>query len=221
MDWGAELRNFRANVGMKQDVAASHIGVSQAYVSRLESGNARPSADLAERIRKLLETPQHRSHFEHWTATVLHSPHHIVLSSLQGDGIRVEAVSQSVSAIGAPFEQYRPGHRIAEELGEPANLEVDRMIRLGAFTGDVSCIDGLWFSPGEDGPRYWRTVNVPVRDQIGNWYLHSTTTEAGEGAQRERIRAYGDSLLVSLFNKPGPVPASSLLDDASPFARTG
>lgn len=221
MNWGAELRSFRASTGMKQDVAATHLGVSQAYVSRIESGTARPSTDLVERIRMLLETPQHRPHFEHWTATVLYSPHHVVLSSLQADSVQVEAVSASVTAVGAPFERYNPGHRIAGELGEPANLEIARMIRLGAFTGDVACIDGAWFSPGEPDQRYWRTINVPVRDQIGNWYLHSTTVETDESAHRERLESQGDTLLVQRFNQAGPVPARALLDDASPFARTG
>ncbi|TGY90208.1 XRE family transcriptional regulator [Marinicauda algicola] len=220
MDWGVELRKFRAAVGMKQDVAASHIGVSQAYVSRLESGAARPSADLAERIRKLLETPQHRPHFEHWVATVLHSPHHIMLSSLEEDGVRMVAVSPAVPASGEPFDRYRPGHKIGGELGEEASLEIARMIELGAFTGDVSCLEGYWFTPGTDGRRYWRTVNVPVRDQIGNWYLHSTTVENSEPAHRQRLETQGDTLMVWLFNRTRPVPARTLLDDASPFAGT-
>lgn len=216
MDWGAELRKFRNTVGMKQDVAASHLGVSQAYISRMESGNARPSQSLAERISKLIQTPKHRPHFEHWLATVLHSPHFLVLSSLQESDVRVEAVSPALEAAGSPWTGYRKGHMISEELGEAANAEIERLIRLGVFSGEVSAVDGLWYSQTGEIVRFWRTINVPVRDQIGNWYLHSTHVEAAREAYEARLQNEGESLLVYLFGRSKPVPARQLLKDQPP-----
>lgn len=213
MKLGEELRAFRVAVGMKQDVAASHLEVSQAYISRLESGSARPSAALAERIRQLMETPRHRPHFEHWVATVLHSPHIVMLCSLQNRDVRVEAVSEAVRAAGSPFDVYRPGHCIAEELGKAANEEVERLIRLGAFSGNVAAVDGVWYSNNTNAVRYWRTINIPVRDQLGNWYLHSTTVELGPSDYHHRLDRDRDSLLVTLFGEPEPVPASQIISD--------
>ena len=216
MDWGAELRKLRNTVGMKQDVAASHLGVSQAYISRMESGNARPSQSLAERICKLIQTPKHRPHFEHWLATVLHSPHLLVLSSLQDRDVRVEAVSPALEAAGSPWTGYRKGHMISEELGEAASAEIERLIRLGVFSGEVSAVDGLWYSQTDETVRFWRTINVPVRDQIGNWYLHSTHVEAAREAYEARLQNEGESLLVYLFGRSKPVPARQLLQDQPP-----
>lgn len=216
MSSGTELRNFRAAVGMKQEVAASHLGISQAYVSRLESGTARPSLELAERIRKLIDTPKHRPHFEHWRATVIHSPHLVMLSSLQGDDVRIEALSAQVRTEGPPWELYRPGHLISEELGPAAIHEIKRLIALGVFTGDVSCVDGLWYSRTSEQVRYWRTINVPVRDQLGNWYLHSTSVESSQADHEARLARHSETLLVSLFDREGAVPARDILGDMPP-----
>lgn len=214
MKLGEELRAFRTAVGMKQDVAASHLGVSQAYISRLESGSAKPSRPLAERIRKLMETPRHRPHFEHWVATVLHSPHHVMLCSLQDRDVRVEAISPAVTEAGPPFDSFRPGHLVAGDLGHAANEEVERLIALGAFSGDVAAVDGVWYSQTHEKLRFWRTINVPVRDQIGNWFLHSTTLELDEAVYRSRLERDGDSLLVSRFGEDTPVPARQIVSGA-------
>ena len=44
MNWGKELRAFRQRTGLKQEAAAHLLGVSQAYVSRLENSTASPSS---------------------------------------------------------------------------------------------------------------------------------------------------------------------------------
>jgi len=45
MIWGNELRAFRARNNLKQAAAADLLGVSQAYISRLEGGVQRPSTE--------------------------------------------------------------------------------------------------------------------------------------------------------------------------------
>jgi predicted transcriptional regulator len=53
-DLGAALKHYRTNVGMSQSQAAESIGVTQSYVSRLESGEFGTSLSQALRLLRLV-----------------------------------------------------------------------------------------------------------------------------------------------------------------------
>ena len=57
MDWSLELRSYRARNGLKQESLADLLQISQAYVSRLESGKAEPKDGLELKIRSLISKP--------------------------------------------------------------------------------------------------------------------------------------------------------------------
>ncbi|KAA5804437.1 helix-turn-helix transcriptional regulator [Alkalicaulis satelles] len=78
-EWGAQLRAFRQRMGLKQIALEEELGVSQAFLSRLETGTSAPSEALTARITELLERPCNRLMFDDWRATVALSP---ALSSL-------------------------------------------------------------------------------------------------------------------------------------------
>jgi HTH-type transcriptional regulator/antitoxin HipB len=53
-DLGAALKHYRTSVGMSQSQAAESIGVTQSYVSRLESGEFGTSLSQALRLLRLV-----------------------------------------------------------------------------------------------------------------------------------------------------------------------
>ena len=172
MDWGEHLRAFRRRTGMEQEVVAGHLAVSQAYVSRLEAGRAKPSARMQERIRALLSTPEHRPHFEHCRATVRYCPGYVALLKAQDDAIRVVEISQGFRQLGAPFAHYRQGDALGPEIGASARA-LERLRDLGLFSGEVDCVRTLWKSSGGPRSTYWLGTNVPIRDDSGEWYIHT------------------------------------------------
>jgi predicted transcriptional regulator len=53
-DLGAALKHYRTAVGMSQSQAAGPVGVTQSYVSRLESGEFGTSLSQALRLLRLV-----------------------------------------------------------------------------------------------------------------------------------------------------------------------
>ena len=53
-DLGAALKYYRTSVGMSQSQASESMGVTQSYVSRLESGEFGTSLSQALRLLRLL-----------------------------------------------------------------------------------------------------------------------------------------------------------------------
>jgi transcriptional regulator with XRE-family HTH domain len=49
---GDQLRAWRAGRRIKQGDLAADLGVSQSHLARIESGERRPGADLADQIRR-------------------------------------------------------------------------------------------------------------------------------------------------------------------------
>lgn len=173
-DWGAEVRNFRLRKKMKQEAVAAHLGVSQAYISRLEAGISAPTPDIVKRIEQLLETRENRPHFEHWLATLRYSNNLSTVLRNEGEHVALVEIGRGYQAFGAPFSSLKPGDRVDVELGKKTGRRMRDLIDLGLFDGDVVCVKGLWAARGENGKFYCRSVNVPVRDDLGEWYVHST-----------------------------------------------
>lgn len=173
-DWGAELRAFRLRKKMKQEAVASHLGVSQAYISRLEAGVTMPTPEIVARIEQLLRTRENRPHFDHWLATVRYSTGlPVLLRYDDGQAVIIE-IGRGYRELDAPFNGLRAGDRINSVLGSRIEPHLREMIALGLFDGEVMCMEGLWKAKGERMNYYFRSVNVPVRDDLGSWYVHAT-----------------------------------------------
>ena len=50
MEWAKQLRKYRSQEGIKQKELATRLGISQAFVSRLEAGQSEPGEALATQI---------------------------------------------------------------------------------------------------------------------------------------------------------------------------
>ncbi|PWE16852.1 hypothetical protein DDZ18_11725 [Marinicauda salina] len=195
MDWGERLRAFRRRTGMKQEVVAGHLMVSQAYISRLEAGRAKPSQQMRDRIVALLSTPEHRPHFEHCCATVRYCPGFVALLKASDSEIQIVEISQGFRQLGAPFAYYQPGDVVGPEIGT-SDRALERLREVGLFSGEVDCVRTTWRSDGRDGSAYWLGTNVPIRDDSGEWYVHNHNVPMSKSEHDAWIAEHGDTILI-------------------------
>ena len=213
MNWGKELRAFRQRTGLKQEAAAHLLGVSQAYVSRLENSTASPSTQLETKLERLLQEPEHRPLFEHFRTTISHSPHLISMLAEVDGKIIVDTVSEALRDHGSPFQRLTPG-----EVLESSNSDVieilEAFLDLGAFSGRIASMQVTWTYENEDEPvSHWRTTEIPVRDDAGRWYLHGAHVEITAEAKQKLLSDWGGPIKVRTFaddeeNGAAPSPAN-------------
>ena len=188
-DWGLELRSFRLRKKMKQEAVAAHLGVSQAYISRLEAGVTTPTPEIESRIEQLLCTRENRPHFDHWLATVRYSNGlSVVLRYENGEAYVVE-IARGYRQLAAPLSALKRGDRLGAVLGARFEPRLREMFDLGLFDGRVQCMEGLWAVPTARTTYYFRSVNVPVRDDLGAWYVHSANEPVSGEAFAEQLKA--------------------------------
>ncbi len=51
---GRQVRRFRKEAGLSQDVVAEHCGIFRTYLSRIESGTANPTVTVLAALAKTL-----------------------------------------------------------------------------------------------------------------------------------------------------------------------
>ncbi|MEQ8404552.1 MAG: helix-turn-helix transcriptional regulator [Oceanicaulis sp.] len=207
MDWGEELKAFRQRSGLKQESAAHLLGVSQAYISRLENGAATPSADLEERLNRLLTEPAHRPLYDHVRALVTYSPHYVSLISAREGQVVVEAASRALVE-QPPFKGLDVGDVMNIDLGDEANGIVNHLMETGAFSGEIAFAEVVWTWPGNGtgAPSHWKTVQVPLRKDGGDWVLHASNLEITEDEKRALIKDWGGKPMRTVTFEEAPAP---------------
>lgn len=160
LDLGERLRAFRLRRTIKQEAMAFDLGVSQATISRLESGASLANRELAERIETLLARPENLSAFDYWRA--------------------------AIARLSSPVLLYRTDRRRPElvELSSGARTWLDRNAAvkaelLSAIADQVGAgMDDLAAGPGETGHREWRFEDLagtlaifPVSDDRGGAHV--------------------------------------------------
>lgn len=200
-EWGARLRTFRQRTGLKQLALAEELGVSQAFLSRLETGATNPSEALAARIAALLERPRNRLIFDDWRATVALSPGLSSLLSRHQGAVRLCEFSAGFRAMGGAFETSREDDGLEGLLGEDADRQFAVLTEAGAFDGEVAVSESTWSTLTADGQQVcFHSVSVPVRDDYGRWRLHSTHTPISLAQYRSRM----DSGLETVIRARNP-----------------
>ena len=203
VNWGQELKNFRRRARLMQDGAAELLGVSQAYISRLESGSAEPSQRLKNRLRQLMFQPEHRSMIDHVRAMVQNSPHIAGLYSQREGHIWVEASSK-------PLDSYRDiftseSYDGPLEFSEPSEMEsvINLVVGEGAFDGRLAFAESVWTkAPTKHRPEktHWKTFHSPIRDDNGNWLVHAHHVQMSEEEKRAYVEQWGGLYHVRPFD---------------------
>ena len=199
MNWGKELRAFRQRTGLKQEAAAHLLGVSQAYVSRLENSTASPSSQLETKLERLLQEPEHRPLFEHFRTTISHSPHLISMLAEVDGKIIVDTVSEALRDHGAPFRLLIPGEILESKNSDVIEI-LDAFLDLGAFSGRIASMQVTWTYDNEGDPvSHWRTTEIPVRDDAGRWYLHGAHVQITAEEKEQLLKDWGGPIKVRTF----------------------
>jgi transcriptional regulator with XRE-family HTH domain len=205
MEWGEELKAFRQRSGLKQEAAAGLLDVSQAYISRLENGSAKPSADLAERLHRMLSDPAHRPLYDHVRALVTHSPYFVALITARHGEVVVEAASRSLVDL-PPFRGLKVGNILDIDLGGEAHDLLDDLMDVGAFGGGIAFAEVVWTWPGtaRDAPSHWKTVQAPLRKDDGDWVLHASNLQITDAEKARLMKDWGGRRLrtVSFGESP-------------------
>lgn len=176
-DWATRARALRQRLALKQAAMAQLIGVSQTYISRLESGLVRPSQPLIDAIARLTRNPRTRSPFDDILALVEHSPFAcFVVRPAPASGV------YPLEAVSGPMRETYSGD--AADLGACDTLaelraHVDAICEAGLFDGRVATARGPWQAPG--APDRMREVHyVPIGDGSGGSLVHGCVTDTAE-----------------------------------------
>jgi transcriptional regulator with XRE-family HTH domain len=196
-DWPEVLRSFRQRNQLKQEAAASLLGVSQAYVSKVENGAVQPSAALLKRLAVLNREPQHRPTLSLFKAAVRHALSFTALLSYRDGQIILEESSRAFRDAGHPFDPIpRTGEINFSVMEGPERTALGAIVNTGAFEGKFGLIEAVWTAPAQEGypARHFRTVFVPLRTDQGEWLLQGTVIEISEADRHAAEKAWNGAL---------------------------
>ncbi|WP_203291602.1 helix-turn-helix domain-containing protein [Maricaulis parjimensis] len=196
MDWAKTVRALRLRLRLKQGAMAELIGVSQTYISRLESGLVEPAPHVAEAINALSSNPRTRSTFDDFLATIRYSPFPAFLVQPEPENGRytVEAVSA-----GIDDDCVADMTDLAEcEALAPLREQIDTICQSGLRNGEVLSATAFWCD-ARSPRRYWATRYTPVRDEAGQCFLHGTLSEQNANDHAESVREAGSDLVIERF----------------------
>jgi len=198
-DWPEVLRSFRQRNQLKQEAAASLLGVSQAYVSKVENGAVQPSAALLKRLAVLNREPQHRPTMDLFKAAVRHAPWPTCLFSYKDGQVSIEESSRAFHEAGHPFDLQPRTSAIDFSMVGPADrTALQAIINAGAFEGKFGLIEAVWTSaPREGHPTlHFRTVFLPLRTDQGDWLLQASICEISESERQAAEQAWNGIIRV-------------------------
>lgn len=192
--WPEVLRSFRQRNNLKQEAAASLLGVSQAYVSKVENGAVQPSAALLKRLVTLSKQPDHRPTLDLFKATVRHSLGLTFLMSHHGGKTHILESSRSFHNAGEPFISIaRSGALTLDWMDKMCADTMFAITAAGAFDGRFGYIEAVWKT--RDGllpkKRHFRTVFMPLRTDEDEWLLQGSVAEIDSDACEAAVAAWG------------------------------
>lgn len=195
MDWSFELRSYRARNGLKQESLADLLQISQAYVSRLESGKAEPKDGLELKIRSLISKPAQMDVLDFVLNAVRVSPH--IAAILRFNGRELLNVASSKALRDHPqFEKVEEGRPVDLSMIVERRRIAGDVVRLGAFKGEISRIEVLWSTVLDGEDLYWDSVLTPIRSGQGDWYLYNALSPVTRDEFDRRAAERGDKLRV-------------------------
>ncbi|HEV2616640.1 MAG TPA: helix-turn-helix transcriptional regulator [Candidatus Acidoferrales bacterium] len=171
---GEDLRNARRKKGWTQEQVAKKLGITQAYLSMLESGRRRLSRSATRRVLTKLSVPP----------TALPLPNRLNLSASPNDLLRDE-----LAALGYPGFAYL--HRVRRMQHNPAQV---LFTALNEPDLDMRVVEGLpWLAfTFTDLDWNWLVRNAKLHDRQNR--LGFTVTLARQLAQKVSDQGRADNL---------------------------
>lgn len=175
----AQVHRMRFIMRLKQSTFAEMLGVSQAMVSRIESGDSRPGRTVALRLRGLLADMEAKSPFLCLNAGVRISQG--LESVVYQDRSRVclSQFSEGFTQLDRQFAEIEAGHVLEGCVGDDADAHFDLLKSVGAFDGKIRALENAWHTQGEQGVIYFSARSVALLDDQGRWATKSTHMPIG------------------------------------------
>lgn len=182
-DWGKTLRTYRSQTRIKQQGLATKLGVSQGYISRLESGQVEPPDELIKKIMALAAAPESVTLLEQLKTAVRRSATPASLVEIREE-FRLSAISDACRDRVTPFKSFAQGAPLKSEGFDEfkRGLELARTSLLQ--DDDVQPTELIWAMSNAPTAAYIRTVIVPMMISPGQWFLHLTSSRISTDAYR-------------------------------------
>jgi transcriptional regulator with XRE-family HTH domain len=193
---GIEMRALRSRTNMKQSTLAERLGVSQAFVSRLESGTLKPNPMVIRRIQEIMADPTVRSVGQYILEQVRRSPDIRCIVRPGRRNVRYVALSKGFRA--------HPQHEGLKEGDQPRVGEIDRgsdmmlhLLNCGLLSGEVESVDALWSVESNGEMNHWRAVVTPMRCCVDGWCLHCSMVFMQAQAYRDLMANRSNPLVIT------------------------
>lgn len=170
----AQVRRMRFIMRLKQSTFAEMLGVSQAMVSRIESGDSRPGRTVALRLRGLLADMEAKSPFLCLNAGVRISQGLESVVYQDRGRVCLSQFSEGFTQLDRQFAEIEAGHVLEGCVGDDADAHFDLLKSVGAFDGKIRALENAWHTQGEQGVIYFSARSVALLDDQGRWATKST-----------------------------------------------
>ena len=175
----AQVRRMRFIMRLKQSTFAEMLGVSQAMVSRIESGDSRPGRTVALRLRGLLADMEAKSPFLCLNAGVRISQGLESVVYQDRGRVCLSQFSEGFTQLDRQFAEIEAGHVLEGCVGDDADAHFDLLKSVGAFDGKIRALENAWHTQGEQGVIYFSARSVALLDDQGRWATKSTHMPIG------------------------------------------
>ena len=175
----AQVHRMRFIMRLKQSTFAEMLGVSQAMVSRIESGDSRPGRTVALRLRGLLADMEAKSPFLCLNAGVRISQGLESVVYQDRGRVCLSQFSEGFTQLDRQFAEIEAGHVLEGCVGDDADAHFDLLKSVGAFDGKIRALENAWHTQGEQGVIYFSARSVALLDDQGRWATKSTHMPIG------------------------------------------
>lgn len=136
--WRARLRRFRFTHNIKQAALATDLGVTQAMVSRWESGAVTPSAEMRSRIMRLLETGEVSAPMIDWRSHTAAQPG--IAAVIDRSGVIETASVGLLRALGRERAEVE-SERLEDLLSGDLPMLFQTLASSGFFDGRLESVE--------------------------------------------------------------------------------
>lgn len=184
--WSTIIRRYRLTHNLKQTSLADDLNVTQAMVSRWESGAACPGPSMQKRILALINPQSNAVPMTGWRDMQARSPEMVAIIAQDG---RVETVSEGLlRETGLDRLQFE-GLRVSDLFGHEAEALRLHLAGMGFFEGQIEAVETtgqMDFRPQGQEPVKQRihALHIPRRDLDGTYKWIANAAVVSEGEQQ-------------------------------------
>lgn len=197
INWRDLLLKYRRRCGLKQDALAADLGVSQATLSRWETGISTPRIAVQ---RKLLDNISGETKPFLSTPTLMSIGNWLCPAVAISDKGRFLGVSEPMSKI-LPQIDYDKHRVVLDDIFRGQVLEIqDMYVQTGFYDQKVECVEGCYhFEPREKhmAPFYFRVFSWPESNSDGTVYRVTQTQSISNQFAKEFFAKWGGPMKIT------------------------